>query len=556
MNDSSPAPVLTLTQKLDALFKPWDRNDAPGLAVGIAHKGEVIYRRGFGLASIEHAVANSPTMRMRIASTSKHFTCFGVMLLVEDGKLDVNQPVGAYLPELGDVAGRPTLLQLMHHTGGLYDMAVLGFFESGGQFTHMPEGATLQTLPRLKGCNFEPGTRFAYSNTGYTLLSLVIERISGKSWAAFMGERVFAPLGMRDTTLLTSDMKIVPNLATQHMPAPDGSWRRGIYPTDDLLGSGGMISTVDDMLAWTAHLRGAQKKVGSAETWKKMFERQVFPSGASHPYALGLMVDQHRGVRTISHSGAVLGATHQMLTAPEHELDVVVMSNRMDGPAVALALKVLETVVGSEGLTPEIIPATAAEHRSVQGRWYSRASDTLIGITPLKPRADWPELLVLSTYNEMLSVLRKVGAGLAMPEAGNSTLEIRTLPAGDAPPAHLDVHVCGELERFERLPDAPPSAESLAPALCGRYRMPGSTKEFEIALRAGKLVFDLLPTFGSGYWELQPYAEDVIGCGAYHSVPRFPLPNAAVLAVERQGGKVTGLRFSTDRMRHLRFERI
>ncbi|WP_162932661.1 serine hydrolase domain-containing protein [Solimonas sp. K1W22B-7] len=553
---TSPAVVLSTIQKLDELFKPWSRSDAPGLVVGVSHRGQAIYRRGFGLASIEHARANTPATRMRIGSTTKHFCSFGIMLLAEEGKLDIHQPVRTYLPELANVSGEPTLLQLMHHTGGLRDPMFAAFLLNRGNYGHMPAGGGLQLLARFTDLNFAPGERMAYSNAGYLLLTFVTERVSGLTWEEFMTRRVFAPMGMNETALLRSDMDIVPNMATLHMPLPDGRWRRGIYPTDEVLGSGGMISTIDDMLAWVAHLRGSRKKVGSEATWARMLERQTYRSGMQAGYGLGIARDSHRGIETIHHAGATFGSQCQMLTVPQHELDIVIMANRMDASAPALALKVVDTVLEDQGLAPPVMPAPAAEFPSVRGRWYSRQSRTLLSIAPRQVQPEAPEVLLLSMYHAPTAILQKAGDGLAMPDGPMSMIEIRTLPEGSTPPALLDVHITGELERFERLPDTPPTAEELAPALAGRYRYAGFGAELEIVLREGKLFIDFLPEVGMARWELEPLSADVLGCGTFHSIPAPSLPTFASLSIERKDGKVTGLWIGMDRVRNLRFDRV
>lgn len=543
-------------QKLDELFRPWNRGDAPGLVVGVAHKGKVIYRRGFGLASIEHATANTPATRMRIGSTSKHFCSFGIMLLAEEGKLDINQPVRTYLPELANISGEPTLLQLMHHTGGLRDLMFAAFLLNRGNYGHMPAGGGLQLLARFTDLNFAPGERMAYSNAGYLLLTLVTERISGLTWEEFMAARVFAPLGMRDTTLLRSDMDIVSNMATLHMPQRDGGWRRGIYPTDEILGSGGMVSTIDDMLAWVAHLRGPQKKVGSECTWRRMLERQRYRSGMQAGYCLGIARDSYRGIEAIHHAGATFGSQCQMLTVPEHELDIVIMANRMDASAPALAFKVVDNVLEGAGLASPIQPALAADFPSVLGRWYSRRTRTPLTIANRQTQAGSPDVLFLSMYNAPTAVLQKAGAGLAIPDGPMSMLEIRSLPDGSIPPAVLDVHIAGELEHFERLPDIPPTAENLAPALVGRYRYAGFEAELEIVFRDGKLFIDFLPEIGMARWELEPLSPDLLGCGTLHSIPAQPLPTLASLSIYRKDGKVDGFWISMDRVRNVRFDRM
>lgn len=553
---NAPVPLQTTAQKLDELFKPWNRSDVPGFVVGVAHKGKIIYRRGFGLASIEHAKANTPATRMRIGSTTKHFCAFGIMLLAEDGKLDIRQPVRTYLPELTNVAGDPTLLQLMHHTGGLRDPQFAAFFLHRGLYGHMPAGGSLQLMKRFTERNFAPGERMAYSNAGYTLLTLVIERISGMRWEDFMAQRVFAPMGMHETTLLRSDMDIVPNMATLHMMQPDGNWRRGIYPTDECLGSGGMISTLDNMLVWAAHLRGPQKKVGSDVTWAKMIERQTYRSGMQAGYCLGLARDIYRGLDTIHHAGATFGSQCQMLVVPKHELDIVIMANRMDVGAPALALKVIDVVLENEGLEPAFVPTAPVGYSNVLGRWYSKQSRTTMAIAAKQLRPDLPEMLVLSMYNTVAAILQKAGEGLAQPEGPMSMIEIRKLPEGKTPPASLDVHITGELERFERLPDTPPTAAELAPDLVGRYRYTEFGSELEIVLKDGKLFIDFLREVGTSFWELEPFSADVLGCGTVHTIPVMLVPTPAAMSLDRKDGKVVGFWISMDRVRNVRFERV
>jgi D-aminopeptidase len=554
MNSLTPTSA-SVAQKLDELFEPWNRSDAPGVIAGIAHEGEVIYRRAFGLASIEHATALTPATRMRIGSTTKQFCALAIMLLAEEGILDIHQPVRTYLPELTGISGEPTLLQLMHHTGGLHDPMMACLFVNGGSFGQLPAGGTLQLLPRMQERNFVPGTRLAYSNCGYTLLTLVTERVSGQSWEVFMAERVFGPMSMNDTMLLRSDLDIQPGVATPHCQQNDGSWRRGIYPSDELLGAGGIISTVDDMLIWAAHLRSAKKTIGTAATWEQMVERQRFANGCSTNYGLGLMVSHHRGVEYVHHAGATFGAQCQMLTAPAHELDIVILTNRADASAQAIALRALEAILEERGLGPEEPQLNAADYAAVQGRWYSLQSHTLLEITSRKLKPEMPEVMLASVHNSPVGAWKRGGSGgLDTSEGPFSKLEIRKLPEGATPPDSIDVHVCGDLERFDRLPAAP-TAQDLASELCGRYRYVAFGKEVELRFRDDKLWLDLLPLCGRAEWEIEVCSDAVLACGVLHTIPPATLPMPATLSFERKGGKVTGFWFDTDRWRNVRFDR-
>jgi D-aminopeptidase len=180
---------------IDALVAPLNRSDAPGLVLGIARHGRLLYRRAVGMASLEMGVALTPTTRMRIASTSKHFTAMAVLLLAEDGLLDVEDAVQKYLPELPQLsANGPTLRHLLTHTSGWRGHDELWAIAHGLTFT-LP-GPGLPAMARQSELNFEPGTHMVYSNGGYFLLAKIVERVSGQSFNDFLKARLFGPLGM------------------------------------------------------------------------------------------------------------------------------------------------------------------------------------------------------------------------------------------------------------------------------------------------------------------------------------------------------------------------
>jgi D-aminopeptidase len=352
------------TVALDALFQPLDRSDAPGVVVGIARHGKSCYRRGFGLASIEHGVINTPWTRMRIGSTSKHFTALAALLLVEDGKLDIDAGVRRHFPELPIPLGEPTLRQLMTHTSGYRCHVDLGYLASG--LAMRPAGAAMATLVGQRHANFAPGERLLYNNSGYHLLSLIIEQVSGVSFERFLKERIFDPIGMADTEAVTSDLMIRQGLATLHLPLPDGTWKRGIFPTERALGEGAIVSTVDDMLRWLAHLRGP-KRVGSAASWGQMMTPGQLNNGVVNPYSLGLRHEAYRGVATLHHAGGVVGGASQMLSVPDHGLDIVILANSGSIDPSRLARKVIDSVLGDAVLAPPGVKAPSDRFKSMLG---------------------------------------------------------------------------------------------------------------------------------------------------------------------------------------------
>ena len=232
MNESKTngAPM-TAIETLDELFQPFARSDLPGLVVGVAQRGKTVYRRGLGLASVELGVANTPWTRMRIGSSSKHFTCLAALLLAEEGRLDLDVDVRRYLPELPELDGERTLRQMMTHSSGLRDYLDLSFIVGG--LAVRPKGLALPAQVRQSEANFPAGEKMLYCNGGYHLLSIAIARASGMPFEAFMKQRIFAPLGMTNTDCAPSDLEIQRGMATLHVPLPPalgGGYRRGIFP--------------------------------------------------------------------------------------------------------------------------------------------------------------------------------------------------------------------------------------------------------------------------------------------------------------------------------------
>jgi D-aminopeptidase len=540
-------------KNLDALFQPWNRSDAPGLIVGVARKGQPIYRRGFGLASVEHGTLNTPQTRMRIGSTSKHFAALAALLLAEDGLVDIDAPLRTYLVELSGPAGDPTLRQLMQHSGGgrdPYDLPAI-LLCSGFPFM-LFDGAGLELSQRFSSANYAPGERMVYNNNGYYLLSRLVERVSGLSFAAFLKQRMFDLLCMSDTQLLVSDMSMLPGIASFHQLQADGSYRRGLYPSEELLGSGGMVSSIDDMLRWLAHLRGA-KIVGSEHSWQQMLDLPRYSSGVEGDYCLGLTREHYRGVEIVHHAGAVLGCNCQMLTVPEHQLDIILMFNRMDSNPSALALKVIDVMLADALPEPAMSPVLAESHAGLAGRWYSPQSHRLFGIVS-HAVAEQAPALALSMHEQLLGVLKPVDGGLRMSSPAHGAVQV-LLPAdvGGAPD-RLEFTDSGHRETFMRLADAAPAVADLAAELVGTYRYADFDREFTLIVDDGVLYLDLLPAYGRSRLQLEPLSAEVCSVKLTGNLP-MPIPTACSLSIERRDGLVTGLWLNSARTRNLWLER-
>lgn len=542
---------------LDDMFQPFNRSDAPGLVVGVAQHGKVLYRRGFGLASIEHATANTPATRMRIASISKHFACLAALLLVEEGKLDIDAPVTQYLPELPPIKGVPTLRQFMTHTSGYRCYADL-LMIAAGLAVH-PAGRALGVQMRQTGVNFAPGEGQIYCNGGYHLLSIAIQRVAGIPFEQFLADRIFTPLGMRDTESVPSDMVILPGVATLHVPVPavaGGGWRRGIFMTEETRGEGGIISTVDDMLAWMAHLRSAvqgQPRVGSRDSWQQMVTPARLDNGIVSPYALGLGVNDYRGVGAIRHSGGVWGALSQMITVPAHALDIIIMTNGAAAIPGTLATRIIDTLLAEQLTAPPPRRPKARRFKHLVGaQYHSPRTGMRFGFERVGQ-----ELAVSMFGPPALPLLRDEGKTLRIGfedlSIGPFVWKVTDLVAGrdGSAPATLPFTDAGVADRLERLPAIPPDTAKAGRALVGRYRSPDLGAVATIAFEGAQLVMRFLGDYG-----VQAVSLKALSANAFRGQPLDPmLPQYLGFTARRKGQRVTGFELSTGRTRQLRFER-
>ena len=533
---------------LDALFADVNRSDAPGLVVGVAHQGRALYRRGFGLASLEHGVTNTVWTRMRIGSTSKHFTCLAALLLAEEGRLDIDASVRRYLPELPALQGEPSLRQLMQHTGGYRCYLDVGFL-ADGETAIKPKGEALSSQMRQSCVNFAPGEKMMYCNGGYHLLSLVVERVSGQPFRHVLRERIFAPLGMHDTTLAPSDFEIHRGMATLHEPVPaeeGGGWRRGISPPEDVGGEGSIVSTVDDMLRWLAHLRGPRRVVGRDASWRQMLTPTRLNDGTEIPYGLGLMVHGYRGVEVIHHAGGVNGALCQMITVPAQALDIILMTNGAPVSPTALSYRIIDAVLGDARLDAPTPEAASAAFTPMLGTRYHAPGSGLVAAFAEAPDGR----LGLSFLNHAPLPLKDDGERLQIDldaiAIGPISVAKAALARDGEAPSTLEIREGGHAERYQRLPATPPGARAASDGLLGRYQCADMAAQAQLRLEGERLRLELVGAYGRQTLDLEVWADDVLGLQ----------PALGVLNLERDADRrVRCWRLDTLRSRGLRFER-
>lgn len=323
---------------VDAIFRDTDRCSLPGAAVGIAFHGVPIYRKAFGVANIEAPVVLSPSTRMRIGSITKQFTCLAFLLISDDWRSRLHDPLSTYLPWLNPAMAAVTVLQLMTHVSGIRDVLDICY-----QFSGLDKRVSVERLlamyRSIDDANAAPGSTWMYSNGGYILLSAAIERIAGEPLESVFRKQLFERVGMPSSLLRRWDSDFLENSAVLHYPTSDGTYSKTHMGTE-LTGEGGIVSTVDDMLAWLAVIDTAA--LGARQLWDVLTTPHRLANGAGTGYGLGMFIENRHGTKVLRHAGGVLGGTAELLKVPSAGLDIIVMTNRGDLSATLLAEQVLD----------------------------------------------------------------------------------------------------------------------------------------------------------------------------------------------------------------------
>jgi len=316
---------------VDALMRDY-AGDGPGASVLVLRDGVPLLRRGYGMADLEAGTAAGPHTNYRLASVTKQFTAASILLLAEDGKLSLDDPVRRWLPSLPAAADAVTLRQLLSHTSGLLDYEDYVPADFQGQLHDID---VLRILEGLDRTYFAPGSDYRYSNSGYALLALVVGKASGSDFASFLHERIFQPLGMRDTVAHQNGVDTVSDRAWGYSLA-DGGWTRTDQSqTSAVLGDGGIYSSIDDLARWDAALY--DDRLLRPESLALMFSPATTTDEPDVPhYGMGWRLNGD----SVWHSGESIGFRNAIVRWPGQKLTVIVLSNRNDPEPYPLALEI------------------------------------------------------------------------------------------------------------------------------------------------------------------------------------------------------------------------
>lgn len=333
------------SQAIDSLFSEWNKSDVPGCALGIIRDGELIYSKGYGIADLEHDVEITPSSVFYIGSVSKQFVTFSILLLEEQGKLNLDDRIQKYLPDFPEYGTPLTIRHFIHHTSGVRDYLSLMHLKGRNYLDNADVDEVYELIKKQKELNFSPGEKHLYSNSCYFMLAMIVEKVAGQSLKTFAHENIFQPLGMRNTLFYDDNTDLIKNRVFSYDKKPDEDGFNNLIMRFDLVGSGGVYSNVEDMYLWDQNFYNNKLGKGGQEIIQKMHKEGLLNNGESSGYAFALNNGTYKGLKTVSHSGGLAGYRAQLMRFPDENFSVIILANRGDANPTSKAFQIADILL-------------------------------------------------------------------------------------------------------------------------------------------------------------------------------------------------------------------
>lgn len=344
------------TKQVDAIFSNLSSNAAPGAAVLVIKNGQKVYERGFGVTDLRTLHPIDSQTNFRLASVTKQFTAMAIMLLVHDGKLRYDDHLTDVFPDFPAYGRSITIRNLLNHTSGLQDYEdLMTSYDSSvpeDQLRQIQDSEVLELLKQQKSTKFLPGSKWAYSNSGYVVLGLIVQKISGKPFVKFLHDRIFLPLKMSDTVAYQKGKNEI-NHRAYGCSLEGGHWKQTDQSTTSAtLGDGGVYSSLDDMAKWDRALREhtllSEMEMHPALTPVKPSHGSPEElDGRPAEYGFGWFLNPYKGHKRMWHYGETVGFRTTIQRFPDDGLTIIILANRSDLVPADLALKVADIYLTS-----------------------------------------------------------------------------------------------------------------------------------------------------------------------------------------------------------------
>lgn len=533
--------------KVDQAFFAYRNHVVPGASVAIQQNGKILYSKGYGLANLEYDIPVEPASIFHIASISKQFTAFSILLLQADGKLDMNDDIRKYIPEVPDFGTTITLKHLATHTSGMRDQWNLLVMAGWRMDDVITKEHVLKLVSRQEELNFEPGEEMYYCNTGFTLLAEVVARVSGKSFAEFTKERIFDPLEMTNTLFYDDHEKIVKNRAYSYHEANDG-YKKSVLNYANV-GATSLFTTVEDISKWAENF--SEIKVGSKEIIKTLNTRAILNNGDTIDAAMGQFVGKYKGLNEIQHGGADAGFRSYFTRFPDQDFSVAVFGNSASFNPRSLAhsvvdiylndlfeeevtkeeeIEAIEEIADAEALilSPDLIKAYVGEYELQPGFIIKITEEN--GSLVAQPTGQ-PES-TLEAISETEFKVSTVEATLFFVQTDEGQVNSFNLHQGE------QVTEAKRLEPFDK-------EKVELNTYIGEYYSPELATNYSLKLKDGKLIAEHQRASDI---ELSPLKPDVFSGNQYYF--------RQVEFKRNEQGIITGFTVSNGRVRNLKFNKL
>jgi len=312
-----------MQEKIDALFQEFDRPDVPGASVAVIKDGGFLFKKSYGMANLEDKIPATRFTNYRLASVSKQFTAMAIMILKQRGKLNCDDSIIKFFPDFPKLAENITVRHLLTHSSGLVNYEDIIPPDRSSQLKDQDVLALLKTQ---HGTYFTPGAEYRYSNTGYALLALIVEHVSGQRFADFMRENIFHPLGMMETVLFEQGISTVKNRAFGYKETDAGFELSDQSLTSAVLGDGGVYSSIMDYFKWDQALYG--ETLVSRDILDEAFTSGKLTDGTLAGYGFGWRVEERGGMKLVHHNGSTCGFNTAVRRVPDKRLTILIFANR------------------------------------------------------------------------------------------------------------------------------------------------------------------------------------------------------------------------------------
>ncbi len=314
------------SDEIEKLLAQYDFKNGPGISLAVIKNGTIVYKKGFGIANLEYGIPITTSTVFQVASVSKQFTVFSILLLEQEGKLSIDDDIRKYLPEMPDYGYKISLRNLANHTSGIRDNTDLANLIGTSEADLFSNEEAVKLITSQKGLNFIPGDEFQYCNSGYILLAEIVKRVSGQSFAEFTQARIFKPLKTKNSQFIDKPETIIKNRAYSYDKFENVYYKSIL--NHSFVGSTGLNTSIDDLSLWAINFQN--KTIGNDAIFNKMIEKSRLNNGEIIPYGLGLENQVYKGLDIVFHGGGIGSYGSRILIIPEHNFSIVYMCNSTD----------------------------------------------------------------------------------------------------------------------------------------------------------------------------------------------------------------------------------